>query len=82
MVKPSPISNYYKGKQVFTLIELMVVVIMLGVLAAAAVPIYRFAVNRAYGSEGKATVGTVRKSELDIELYLNLITGSWYEYWP
>lgn len=82
MVNPSPIGNYYKAKQGFTLIELMVVVTVIGVLAAAAVPIYRFAANRAYGSEGKATVGTMRKSELDIELYLNLITGSWYEYWP
>ena len=136
----------------FTLIELMVVVIVIGVLAAAAAPIYRFATNRAYGSEGKATVGTMRKSEMtlhvendtfifgtsedspsileklgvdvstnswwtttnakfgvgdvpsdikavvpdgtyvyvigtdgkikDIELYLNLINGNWYEYWP
>jgi len=141
-----------KHKSGFTLIELMVVVIVVGVLVAAAVPIYRFAVNRAYGSEGKATIGTMRKSEMtlhvenntfifgasedtpsileklgvdvtnnswwttanakfgvgdvpsgikaavpvstyvyaigtngkikDIELYLDLITGTWYEYWP
>lgn len=125
---------------------------MVGVLAAAAIPIYRFAMNRAYGSEGKATLGALKKSELvvlvegnplvtgtsedspsilkklavdvasntwwtttnatfgvgdvpsgvkavvpdgtyiyaigtdgkikDIELYLDFIDGSWYEYWP
>ncbi|MFQ6066208.1 MAG: type IV pilin protein [bacterium] len=47
----------------FTLIELMVVVIVVGILAAAAVPIYRFAMSRAYASEAKATMGTIRASE-------------------
>ena len=82
MVSPALVSNYHKAKHGFTLIELMAVVRVLGVLAAAAVPIYRFAVSKAYGSEGKATLGGLRRSELHIELYLNLITGSWYEYWP
>jgi len=56
-----------KGKKKragFTLIELMVVVIVVGILAAAAVPIYRFALSRAYASEAKATMGTIRASEL------------------
>jgi type IV pilus assembly protein PilA len=53
-----------KKKAGFTLIELMVVVIVVGILAAAAVPIYRFAMSRAYSSEGKATMGTIRASEL------------------
>jgi len=48
----------------FTLIELMVVVIVVGILAAAAVPIYKFAMSRAYASEAKATMGTIRASEL------------------
>lgn len=68
MVNSALPSNYRKAKQGFTLIELMVVVIVLGVLAAAAVPIYRFAVNRAYGSEGKATLGTMRKSEMTLHV--------------
>ena len=58
------LGNSKKNKRGFTLIELMVVVIVVGILAAAAVPIYRFALSRAYSSEGKATMGTIRTAEL------------------
>ena len=48
----------------FTLVELMIVVIIVGILAAAAVPIYRFAVRKAYLSEAKASLGAIRAAEL------------------
>ena len=51
-----------RNKRGFTLIELMVVVIVVGILAAAAIPIYRFAMSRAYSSEAKATIGTMLTS--------------------
>jgi len=52
---------YKKG---FTLIELMTVVIIVGILASAAVPIYRGQIKRAIAAEGEALLGSVRTAEL------------------
>ncbi len=53
-----------RGKAGFTLIELMIVIIIVGVLAAAAVPIYSGFVKRAYLTEAKSVVGAIRTAEL------------------
>lgn len=53
-----------RGRAGFTLIELMIVIIIVGVLAAAAVPIYTGFVKRAYLTEAKAVVGAIRAAEL------------------
>lgn len=53
-----------KKKAGFTLIELMIVIIIVGILAAIAVPIYSGFVKRARSSEAKATVGAIRTGEL------------------
>jgi len=47
----------------FTLIELMVVVIIVGILAAVAVPMYQANVRRGMATEGKAVVGSVKTAE-------------------
>lgn len=43
----------------FTLIELIIVILMVAILAAVAVPIFRGHVDKAKWSEGKAAMGTI-----------------------
>jgi len=53
--------HYKKNKllQAFTLIELMVVILIVAILAAVAIPYYRGRVDTAKWSEGKALMGTI-----------------------
>jgi len=48
-----------KSRKGFTLIELMVVILIVGILAAVAIPIMRGRVDSAKWSEGKAGMGTI-----------------------
>jgi len=52
-----------QNKKGFTLIELMVVVIIVGILAAVAVPLYLFNVKKSKASEGAALMGSVLTAE-------------------
>lgn len=51
--------NSRKYFSAFTLIELMVVILIVAILAAIAIPIYRARINAAKWSEGKAMMGTI-----------------------
>ena len=48
-----------KSRKGFTLIELMVVILIVGILAAVAIPIMRGRIDSAKWSEGKAALGTI-----------------------
>ena len=48
-----------KARKGFTLIELMVVILIVAILAAVAIPILRGRIDAAKWSEGKATMGSI-----------------------
>lgn len=48
-----------KNRKGFTLVELMVVILIVAILAAVAIPIMRGRINAAKWSEGKASAGTI-----------------------
>ncbi len=51
------------GKKGFTLIELVIVIVIIGILAIIAVPIYRGYTRRAMAAEGRALVGSVASAQ-------------------
>ena len=62
-----------RRKNAFTMIELMIVLVIVGILAAAAVPIYRSFVSRAYTAEIISACSTVKSAA---ELH-KAQTGDW-----
>ena len=49
-----------KDTRGFTLVELMITIVIVGVLASVAIPLYQANVKRAKGAEADATMGSIR----------------------
>ena len=56
--------NKKRDRRGFTLIELVVIILIVGILAAVAVPILRGRIEQAKWSEGAATAGVVKTAVL------------------
>ena len=52
-----------KNTKGFTLVELVIVIVIVGILSIVAVPIYRGYTRKAMASEGKALLGSVQTSQ-------------------
>ena len=57
-------NNIIKSKKGFTLVELVIVIVIVGILSVISVPIYRGYVDKAMITEGKVLLGAIAKSEL------------------
>ena len=71
-----------KNKKGFTLVELVIVIVIVGILSVISVPIYRGYVEKAMMTEGKVLIGAIAKAELayHVEHGYFLNTGGWTSY--
>ena len=54
------------NKKGFTLVELVIVIIIVGILSIISVPVYRGYVEKAMLTEGKTLIGAIGRAELAI----------------
>jgi prepilin-type N-terminal cleavage/methylation domain-containing protein len=69
--------NKKRERKGFTLIELMVVILIVGILAAVAVPILRGRIDQAKWSEGGATAGAIKTAVRAYYAENPTVAGAW-----
>jgi prepilin-type N-terminal cleavage/methylation domain-containing protein len=65
------------GRPGFSLVEVMVVVLIVGILVAIAVPVYRYNVRNSMAQEGLVILGQVRTAERLYFSAYSTYTDSW-----
>ena len=72
----------------FSLVELMIVIVIIGILAGVAVPIYRNVIQKAVRAEGEAALGSIRNEirayygeygEYPNEALSQIMTQDWHD---
>ncbi|MBW7989781.1 MAG: type II secretion system protein [Planctomycetes bacterium] len=69
--------NKKRARRGFSLIELMVVILMVGILAAVAVPILRGRIEHAKWSEGAASAGSIKTAVCAYYVENPAVAGAW-----
>ena len=69
--------NKKRARRGFSLIELMVVILMVGILAAVTVPILRGRIERAKWSEGAASAGAIKTAVCAYYVENPAVAGAW-----
>lgn len=64
----------------FTLVELLIVVIIVGVLASVAIPLYNKSTERAYLTEADTALGVIRRGMRTLILSKTSGGGDWSEF--
>ena len=70
--------NIIKTKKGFTLVELVIVIVIVGILSVISVPIYRGYVEKAIKAEGQVLLGAIARAELAYHVQHGCFAPSYY----